>query len=228
MLTDLVKNYGQTIRDEFPSSTASLIVLSPIKAISEKASQMSDLVSIVSRVAAVPVSCIEIPTLLFGRKIYHGIVGVTERSTQKRTEMHDKLYALIMTATLNPTYYYFVGGEKNGWKMAGATIIGSALNMLLMKPMLYIMDVAKDLMGYQTIQESRTKRGIPKESSNTVQKYIHEKSLEFEFWLSEKSTTAKKVGLAFMIAGSVAATSSVYVVSSYIHQNTDRIGSTGR
>ena len=74
-LVDLVKNaakgYVRTIKEEFPSSTATLIAYSPIKAIAEKSAQMSDLVSIISRLAAIPVTNLEIPLLLLGRNYYH-------------------------------------------------------------------------------------------------------------------------------------------------------------
>ena len=162
------------------------------------------------------------------------MMGDSSNSPQQKIELHDKLYALAVTATINPLFYYFISREHNGWKIAGATLTGTALGMILVKPMLYIMDVAKDLMGYQTMQEARTKRGIPKELSkykyiNKIQANIREKSLQFEDWLSKQSTKTKKAGLALLIAGSVLATSSVYAVSSYYTQdNHQTIGVTVR
>jgi hypothetical protein len=217
-LADIVKSLIRNIKEEFPSSTAAVIVYTPIKAFTEKSAQMSDLVSMISRISAVPITCIEIPLLLSGRKYYHKLVRIKEDTSQNKIDLQDKIYASTLTAAINPLVYYFVSGERNGWKIAGATLGGMALNALLVKPALYLMDVSKDLMGYQTMADARKRRGIPKELSknvyiNNVQEFIRQKALYFEGWLSHKSSSTKKKYLALMMAGSLAVTAAIYALS---------------
>ena len=216
-LNDVVDDYWETTKREVPSTTSAIILYTPINACIEKAAYMSHTVSIRTRLISVPMAFIEIPMLLFLRKYYHKFVGTNENSTQRRVENHDKVFAMIMTATMKPIVYYYMG-ERNGWKMASATIGSMAVNAAIIKPALYIMDICKDLMGNQSMQEARKKRGLEKKLSDNryifeTQNYIKNKALRFENWLEKKSLRSKKRALMLIAAGSFGATSIIYSVT---------------
>jgi len=216
---DFVKEYPATVKREAPASTTIIIAFTPISALVEKLSSMTDISSYISRLGTIPITYLEIPLLLLGRKYYHMYIAKTnDDSTQKHRENHDKIYGAATTAIISPLFYYYVSNVQDWVMIAGATAGGLILAATIIKPLLYVMDVAKDLMGIETLQKARKDHRKPKEFSKIVyirkaQQYTKDKTLKFENWLETKSQRAKRTGLALLVAGSIAATAAVYMAT---------------
>ena len=182
------KNIYSTIEKKLAESTAAVAFYTPISATLETmVAQMSDEVSIKSRLASAAVTYCLAPFFLKGRELSKKYFGIDKKSSELKKIFHDGIYAVSCIATIRPAIY-LASGETDWKKIALGTAAITASGAILGPISLYVIDVFKDLIGLE--QSERT----PK-------------------WLKKKTKKFKRNIAIGFVAGSIGLTSLIYGIT---------------
>ncbi|MFH1770015.1 MAG: hypothetical protein ABH828_00485 [archaeon] len=181
-------NYKGVFEEKFHQSTITTTMFMPIYAALETAVVgMADWVSIKSRSFSALYVYMAVPLILKGRDKLHEKLGIDENTAKKVRNKVDGLYALSLSIITKPLIY-IASGERNGWKIAGGTLLTMGIGYGFGPKLLNFIDNFDMCL-----------RGV---SNNNMYSWLKKKSVK----------TRKKFAVGF-VASMIALTYLVYTVT---------------
>lgn len=170
------------------STTTYLAMLPANVSIETIVSNMTDEVSLKSRLAGVGLTYVLMPTFMLTKFLVGKAAKITEDSKSSSKRKLESLVAMGMVMPLKAGIYYFYAGETDLTKIAIGTLGTTAAAGVLAPGLLYLANVVKEGLGYE--EEKRTPN-----------------------WLMQKTYTAKKRVFAGAAAASLAAAALIYCLT---------------
>lgn len=152
------------VKERAVETTAVITLFTPLLAtIETRIAEMTNHVSIKSRIGNGLLNFLTIPLILEGREYSKSLFKITEQTPERTKKLHDSLYASAVALITKPAVY-IAAGESDWQKILLGTGIGMAIGYVIGSPVLYFVDVFKDLVGIKASE--RTPKWINKFSKN--------------------------------------------------------------